>query len=171
MKKGFTHDNVDNKSVDWYTPEWIFQRLGLSFDLDPCAPTGGVPWIPATNHYDIAADGLTSPWNGKVWLNPPYGKHTGDWLAKMHTHRDGIALVFARTDTKWFHEYVAKGSAILFMQGRVKFVDGLGVTAGNGAGAGSMLVAWGEENVEGLRRFRELEGGLLSHLGGLTNDN
>ena len=38
---GFTHDDKNNKSVDWYTPAWIFERIGLQFDLDPCQPTGG----------------------------------------------------------------------------------------------------------------------------------
>jgi hypothetical protein len=47
-------------------------------------------------------------------------------LEKMHYHRQGVALVFARTDCKWFHDYVAKADAILFLKGRVKFVDGLG---------------------------------------------
>lgn len=140
---GFTHDNVANKSVDWYTPPWIFEALGLEFDLDPCAPVGGVPWIPAAKHYSEADDGLKQPWNGCVWLNPPYGKFTAEWLAKMHQHRNGIALVFARTDCRWFHDYVMHADAILFLKGRIRFVDGLGATGGNGAGAGSMLIAWG----------------------------
>jgi len=159
-KQGFTHDNVDNASVDWYTPPHIFKDtdthgkgLNLQFDLDPAAPTGGVPWIPAKKHYDIYADGLTSAWVGRVWLNPPYGKFTSRWLEKMHQHRNGIALVFARTDCNWFHDYVTKADAILFIKQRVRFVDGLGKTGGNGAGAGSMLIAWGEENVQALARM------------------
>lgn len=150
---GFTHDNVANKSVDWYTPPWIFQELGLHFTLDPCAPPGGVPWIPATMAYCEADNGLVMPWMGQVWLNPPYGAHTGAWLAKMHEHRNGVALVFARTDCAWFHDYAAKADAILFLRGRVKFVDGLGKTGNSGAGAGSMLIAWGNESVEALRRM------------------
>ena len=55
-----------------------------------------------------------------------------------------------RTDCAWFHDYVAKADAILFLKGRVKFVDGLGVSGGNGAGSGSMLIAWGRENVQSL---------------------
>lgn len=152
-KNGFTHDNVKNISTDWYTPQWIFEQLGIEFDLDPCAPTGGVPWIPAKNHYDIYADGLISKWFGNVFLNPPYGKFTSKWLEKMHHHRNGIALVFARTDCNWFHDYVTKADAILFIKQRIKFVDGLGKTSGNGAGAGSMLIAWGNDNVEALARM------------------
>lgn len=154
MKKtGFTHDNVANATVDWYTPKWIFDTLDLVFDLDPCAPEGGVPWIPAKRHYSLKDDGLTQNWEGNVWLNPPYGKHTSQWMEKMHQHRQGIALVFARTDCQWFHKFVAKSDAICFLKGRIKFVDGLGVTSGNGAGCGSMLAAWGAENAERLKRF------------------
>ena len=65
-------------------------------------------------------------------------------------------MVFARTDCAWFHESVAKADAILFLRGRVKFVDGLGVTGGSGAGSGSMLVAWGRENVDALLAMRDL---------------
>jgi len=152
-KAGFTHDSVDNKTVDWYTPKWIFDALGLEFDLDPCAPIGGVEWIPAKKVYSIEDDGLSQTWwaDESVWLNPPYGKHTSAWLEKMHDHRNGIALVFARTDCKWFHDYCAKADAILFLKGRVKFVDGHGKTGGSGAGSGSMLIAWGDESVKALK--------------------
>lgn len=159
---GFTHDKKDNATVDWYTPPWIFEGLGLVFDLDPCAPEGGLPWIPAHTFYSLPKDdGLMAPWFGRVWLNPPYGKDTGDWLARMDLHRNGVALVFARTDCRWFHDYVVNADAILFLKGRVSFVDGLGVTGGGGAGAGSMLIAWGADNVEGLVRMADR--GFLIH--------
>lgn len=153
---GFTHDDANNKSVDWYTPPWIFECMGITWDLDPCQPPEGIPWIPTLCRYSLAENGLTAPWFGRVWLNPPYGKHTGNWLAKMHEHRNGIALVFARTDTYWFHDYVAKADAILFLKGRIAFVDGLGVTGGGGAGCGSMLIAWGEQNVAVLHGMADL---------------
>jgi phage N-6-adenine-methyltransferase len=153
---GFTHDNKNNASVDWYTPSWIFQRLGLNFDLDPCQPPEGIKWIPAKKYYSLQDNGLLQPWSGRVWLNPPYGKHTTAWLQRMHKHRNGIALVFARTDCAWFHEFVAKADAILFLRGRIKFVDGLGKTGGSGAGSGSMLVAWGEENVRALKVMQDI---------------
>ena len=149
-KANFTHDNKNNKSVDWYTPAWVFNSLGTTFDLDPCSPKGGLPWLPAKRHLSLEDDGLAQPWEGKVWLNPPYGKFTEAWLAKMHQHRNGIALVFARTDNAWFHKYVTQADAILFTQGRINFVDGKGVTSEGGPGAGSVFVAWGEDNVRTL---------------------
>jgi len=155
-KQGFTHDEKINLSVDWYTPPWLFERMTVKFDLDPCQPKGGISWIPAHTYYTQAEDGLTSDWFGRVWLNPPYGKHTPNWLAKMHQHRNGIALVFARTDCAWFHDYVVKADAILFLKGRVKFVDGLGISRGSGAGSGSMLIAWGQFNVDVLKSMADL---------------
>ena len=71
----------------------------------------------------------------------------------MHIHRNGIALVFARTDCAWFHNYVIQADTILFVQRRIKFVDGLGKTSGNGAGAGSMLIAWGADAVAALKNM------------------
>jgi hypothetical protein len=154
--KGFTHDSSDNVSVDWYTPAWVFERMGLIFDLDPCAPLGGVSWIPAQQTYSLPQDGLSLPWFGRVWCNPPYGKHTSSWLEKMNIHKNGVSLIFARTDTKWFHDFVIYADAILFLKGRISFVDGLGKTGGSGAGAGSMLVAWGAENRAALERMADL---------------
>ena len=156
MKSGFSHEDRNSANVDWYTPPWVFQRIGLEFDLDPCQPPDGIGWIPAKQRYSIQDDGLIQPWFGRVWLNPPYGKHTPAWLNRMHKHRNGISLVFARTDCAWFHESVAKADAILFLRGRIKFVDGLGVTGGGGAGSGSMLVAWGKENVDALVAMGDL---------------
>ena len=155
MKKaaGFTHDKKHNKSVDWYTPKWVFDALGLQFDLDPCSPKGGIPWIPAKHHYSLQDDGLKSPWFGLVWMNPPYGKYTGEWLKKMDTYRNGVALVFARTDCRWFHDYVVKADSILFLKGRIKFVDGLQKTGGGGCGCGSMLISWGKEATDALRQM------------------
>lgn len=154
--RGFTHDDKNNKSVDWYTPCWLFDALGLRFDLDPCQPKAGIPWIPATIHYWEEIDGLALPWFGRVWLNPPYGSHSEKWLEKMHHHRNGVALQFARTDTRWFHDYAAKADALLFLRGRVAFVDGLNATKGSGAGAGSVLIAWGPDCVAALRSMQHL---------------
>lgn len=150
MSGGFSHESQSAKSIEWYTPSWIFSEMGLTFDIDVCAPAGGISWIPAGRHFHKADDGLAQPWVGTVWCNPPYGKETPAWLARMSEHKNGMALVFARTDCGWFHDYVTKGDAILFLKGRIRFVDGLGVTAGGGAGSGSMLVAWGDKCVRAL---------------------
>jgi len=154
--KGFTHDSVKNVSVEWYTPSWVFEKLNLKFDLDPCHPKEKIPWIPVDKTFNIDDDGLSQCWDGLVWLNPPYGKHTSAWLKKMHTHRNGVALVFARTDCKWYHDYITNADAILYLKGRISFVDGFGVTAGSGAGSGSMLVGWGQDAALALSQMSDL---------------
>lgn len=161
--QGFTHDKKKNMTVDWWTPKWIFDILGLDFDLDPCAPEGGVPWIPAMLQYSLPQDGLIEPWIGRIWCNPPYGPHTGSWMQRMNEHRNGIALVFARTDTSWFHDSLVHADALVFLRRRIAFVDGLGKTSEGGAGAGSMLAAWSPECVNALRNFEALGHYFVEH--------
>ena len=154
MKKGFTHESTYNESKEWYTPKYIFDALGLEFDLDPASPgVDIVPWIPARHHLTCLNNGLITPWKGKVWLNPPYGSDTPKWLKNLATTRNGIALVFSRTDTKWFHDYAVLADVICFMEGRVKFIKAdkakdyaMDKTTNSGTpGAGSLLLAYGDE--------------------------
>jgi hypothetical protein len=79
-------------SDDYYTPAWVFERMGIEFDLDVCAPPGGIPWIPAKRYYTQADDGLVAPWEGRVWMNPPYSQPT-PWVEKFIQHRLGVALL------------------------------------------------------------------------------
>lgn len=154
MAKGMTHESPVNASIEWYTPAWVFEKLGTSFDMDVASPeAGSLPWIPAREFITPSMDGLTYPWAGSVWCNPPYGPETIKWLARMDAHGNGIALVFARTDTRWFHQYVAHAYAICFIDGRIRFVDRDGKQGGS-PGCGSMLVAWGEENAKVLERAK-----------------
>jgi phage N-6-adenine-methyltransferase len=150
------HETYGKETVEWYTPEWIFKGLGLEFDLDPCHPEEKLPWVPAKKTYCKKEGGLTKDWGDSlVWLNPPYGIHTHYWMKKMHKHRKGVALVAARVDCAWFHDYVTKADAILFFKGRVRFIDGTGKTEGSSPGNGSIMVAWGEESIKALQRMED----------------
>lgn len=158
--RGFSHESTYNESKEWYTPKRIFDALGVEFDLDPCSPGADiVRWIPAQMHYTINDDGLNSKWFGNVFMNPPYGSDTPVWMKKLVEHGNGIALVFARPDTRWFHEYVKLADAICFIKGRIQFVaakdalmyaDGLVKPSNGGCGAASMLIAYGKENAQAL---------------------
>jgi hypothetical protein len=149
---GFAHESTVNESVEWYTPPSIFEKLGIRFDLDPCSPGAGKSFVPADNHYTIVDDGLASPWFGTVWVNPPYGKHTPVWMEKLAEHGDGIALVFARTDVAWFHEFGTKADVVCFVRSRVKFFQGDMETQPGTPGAGSMLLAYGPKAAAALRQ-------------------
>ena len=140
-------ETKDNKD-EWLTPPRIFQPL-QPFDLDPCEPIDP-PWRIARGGYDMRHNGLVMPWKGFVWCNPPYGKETPKWLAKMADHNNGIALIFARTDTRMFHDYIFNADAILFIKGRLSFYSVDGIKGGT-AGAPSCLVAWGQTAVTRLQ--------------------
>ena len=95
---------------DVYTPPHIFERLGLEFDLDVCAPPGGLPWVPARRHYSVGDDGLTAPWEGLVWMNPPYSD-PAPWVKRWLAHPTGVAIVpFAKSD--WFTDLWQRADAL-----------------------------------------------------------
>lgn len=148
--RGFTHESSYNESVEWYTPKFVFEALGIEFDLDPCSPGAGKSFVPALKHYTIEDDGLASEWFGTVWVNPPYGTQTPKWMKKLYEHGDGMALVFARTDVKWFQDYGADADAICFINGRVKFYQGNMTTQPGTPGTGSMILAYGPKAAAAL---------------------
>lgn len=137
------------KNDEWLTPPEILSSLG-DFDLDPCSPIVR-PWNTAKKHYSVEDDGLEKEWSGRIFLNPPYGPQTGTWLKKLADHGDGVALVFARTETEMFHQYVwERASGLLFLKGRLHFHYVNGDRAGMNAGGPSVLIAYGKNNVESL---------------------
>jgi hypothetical protein len=142
VARGFTHELTRWETTEWYTPPAVFRALAIDFDLDPAAPAGGVPWVPARRVLTVAEDGLSEAWSGRVWLNPPYGRGVGAWLERLAQHGDGLALVFARTDTRWYQEVVKRATAVCFVAGRLAFVRPDGSTIGS-AGAPSVLLAFG----------------------------
>lgn len=137
-------------TVEWYTPPGLLEALGLSYDLDPCSPPGGLPWVPARRVFCEADDGLSQPWEGRVWLNPPYGPLTKEWMRRLAAHGDGIALVFARTETEWWNETVGAASAVCFIAGRLTFVDAERKPARFNSGAPSALIAYGDDCAEAV---------------------
>jgi hypothetical protein len=149
FKPGFTHERIGGSDQnEWLTPPAILNALGR-FDLDPCAPDKR-PWDTATHHY--SASGLEREWFGRVWCNPPYGPHIGKWLAKMALHRNGIAFIFARTETRVFQEHVFPHALLLlFVRGRVRFHKVEGSSAEFTAPAPSVLIAYDVVNAATLR--------------------
>ena len=139
----------DKTEVDWWTPPEVFEKLNIKFDLDPASPEGGVPWLPTNKYFTKKDNGLEQEWVGNVWLNPPYGRHTGTWLDKFINHGNGIALVFARTETLWFHNYALQSEGLLFTKGRFKFAQ-KGVQK-DYASIGSLFIACGKSNCEALK--------------------
>lgn len=154
------HDGWEMSAKDeWLTPPRILNPLG-EFDLDPCSPVKR-PWPTAREHFTWKDNGLIKPWNGRVWLNPPYGAVIGKWLARMAEHRNGIVLIFARTESEYWHKFVWNyADAFLFIRGRIKFCNVDGSFGENTGPAPSVLVAYGQENVKILKNSG-IEGAFL----------
>jgi hypothetical protein len=135
---------IKGKETDeWATPFEIIQALG-PFDLDPCAMKGG-PWECArVNIYlDEEHNGLTYPWFGLVWCNPPYSQKKL-WVMEMNKHRRGIMLLPDSLDAPFFHLLYPKATAILALRGRVRFRTKRG-TPGENPSNGSLFVAYGRK--------------------------
>ena len=98
-------------SDDRYTPKWIFDKLGLHFDIDVAAPIGGAVNVPCNKHFDIETNGLESHWHGLVWCNPPYSNPT-PWMLKFRNHGNGVALI-PTSNGKWFHDLYHDPSIIM----------------------------------------------------------
>lgn len=134
--------------VEWLTPPELVRKLG-KFDLDPCAPANA-PFYHADEYYTLEDNGLSKIWNGRIYLNPPYGKGMELWIEKLKHHGNGIALIFARTETKCFFDHIWNhANAMLFIKGRIRFYHLSGHQGGT-PGAPSILIAYGKENAIAL---------------------
>jgi transcriptional regulator with XRE-family HTH domain len=146
-----------SETDEWYTPKEIIESVlkvfGGQIDVDPCSNSSTDPIIPAELHFTKEDNGLSKPWVGKIYMNPPYGREIKDWVLKLIEEKEkgnieeAIALVPARTDTEWFtafdpHPWCA-------VKGRLKFSDNP-----NSAPFPSAIFYLGrDEDLEGLERF------------------
>jgi phage N-6-adenine-methyltransferase len=115
-----------NTSDEWETPQELFDALNeiFHFTLDVCATPLNAK---CASYYTKAEDGLSQAWQGVCWMNPPYGREIGAWVKKAYESTiDAEAVVIcllpARTDAKWWHDYVIRRTyTIVFIPGRLKF--------------------------------------------------
>ncbi len=122
-----------------------------AFDLDPRSPTHNrqMALVQARVHYTMEDDGLALLWHGNVFVNPPYGRALRLWTAKARTEvasgnaRLVVGLLPARTDTRWWHQDVARSAAVFFLRGRLSFGD-----SGQAAPFPSALAVWGATAAE-----------------------
>ena len=120
-----------SKTVEWSSPSWLvdyWAEIEGPFTFDPCATAENAV---AGDFLTIDDDGLKSPWKGKVWLNPPYGRGLNDWMAKANQELESgrvesiVALLPSRTDTRWFHDHILSlGHEIHFLKGRIAYGNG-----------------------------------------------
>jgi phage N-6-adenine-methyltransferase len=138
------------KTHEWETPNELFFALDpiYRFSLDVAASKSNAK---IENYYTEADNGLEKEWKGRIWCNPPYGKGVGKWLEKCRREIEigncdvAVFLLPARTDTKWFHEYVwdkvshhpRTGVQLQLLAGRLRFEG-----ATSGAPFPSMIVVF-----------------------------
>ena len=106
----------------WATPQDFFNKLNeeFHFTLDPCANDENHK---CDKYYTEKENGLIQDWTNEiVFCNPPYGREIGKWVAKCAESKClSVMLIPARTDTRWFHQYIYNKSEIRFIKGRLKF--------------------------------------------------
>jgi hypothetical protein len=144
-----TRNHKLEKSDDHYTPKWLFDGLGLEFDIDVCAPTGGVEWIPAKRSFDLEANGLAQLWSGKVWMNPPFSKPS-PWVEKFIANANGIALMVV-SRSQWFQDIWQASDAVMPTPRTMKFERPDGHS--KQISFQTFLFAIGEDNVKALERL------------------
>jgi ParB family chromosome partitioning protein len=123
-----------SKTVEWYTPKWVIDRARSmmgSIDLDPASSEFANRIIRADKFYTESDNGLSRPWYGNVWLNPPYGRKTSIWIDKLISEwnlgnlNQAIVLINSVTDRKWFH--ILWMFPLCFVYNRIKFLDPFGI--------------------------------------------
>ena len=126
LSKGGEDVHFSSDSPEWYTPKEIIDLVETilgEIDLDPCS--NAEKNVPAGEHFTEKQNGLTRRWNGRVYMNPPYGTVIQEWVLKFRAEyvsgrmTEGIALLPSRTDTEWFHQLREFPRA--FLRGRLKF--------------------------------------------------
>ena len=130
-------------SDEWATPQDFFDKLNeeFGFTLDPCANTVNHK---CDRYFTKEQNGLAQDWGEeRVYCNPPYGRGIGEWVAKCSGHKGlAVMLIPARTDTKWFHEYIYQkpNAEVRFVKGRLKFGN-----SSNSAPFPSMVIVFNKE--------------------------
>lgn len=116
------NDSVfSSQSCEWGTPVELFQRLDqeFHFSLDVCATASNAK---CPRFFTRQDDGLSQPWVGRVWMNPPYGRGIDKWVAKAAScHKLCVCLLPVRSDTRWWHAYVMKAAEIRLLTRRLSF--------------------------------------------------
>lgn len=152
-----------SKKQDWITPPWLcdLARDAMGgIDLDPLSSDVANLYVKADKYYTPAIDGTTQPWFGNVWMNPPYGGDTSDWVNSLIFEwcagklNQACLLVNAMTDCKWFHKLWKHADAICFLYKRVQFLHANGESGANPT-HGSVVAYFGGRTVPFGDEFRE----------------
>ena len=157
-----SHWERPGQSNEWYTPKYIFDALGCTFDMDVANAAIGGAHVPCRS--SISANSLEREWVGFIWMNAPFEGRNGlvPWLDKFFVHGNGIALVPDRTSAPWWQAAARRSSAVLFIDGKVKFERPDG-SIGKQPGTGTTLLARGRSALEALDSAHRAGLGWMAH--------
>ena len=136
-------------SDEWYTPKELFDQLNINFDLDVASPIDNNSRVPASRKYTIEDDGLVLPWEGRVWMNPPYSKPS-PWVSKWLEHGNGLALL-PMAKSRWFNDLMQTEANFVLLPSTFKFDSPEGKKLS--LMMGSTLWALGDENIETIAKL------------------
>ena len=132
-----------------YTPKWVFDALGLTFDLDVAAPYKNKgSHVPALSYLTKEDDGLSKDWYGRVWCNPPFAKATL-WANKFLDHGWGVGI-FPNSNAYWVDRLWDSDAAIIKLPYKTFYERPDGTS--KRIMYTTYLVAVGLENVEALHQ-------------------
>ena len=123
-------------------PPELYEQLNdeFHFTVDVCAIPENAK---CRRYFTPEIDGLSQTWDGVVWCNPPYGRSIGKWVEKASSSKATVVMLLpARTDTRWFHDFIYGKAEIRFVRGRLKFGG-----AKNAAPFPSMIVVFRNSNI------------------------
>jgi hypothetical protein len=152
--------DTPGRSDEWYTPPQVFDALGCRFDLDVAPARMGKAHVPAND--GLTGCGLTDPWHGFVWMNPPFGGRNGikPWLDRFFDHGNGIALAPDRTSAPWFWKAWERADRVLFTR-KIRFLRPDG-TEGVSPSNGTALFAVGVHGIRALKNAADKGFGILA---------
>jgi len=145
---------------EWYTPPKYTEaakRVMGGIDLDPASNSVANEFVKADAFYTKEDDGLTKPWYGRVWLNPPYAQPLIAQFAEAVVGKfssaefeQAVVLVNNATDTKWLQSMMKACSAACFLEGRIRYLDKTGEPK-NSPIQGQVALYFGED----IQRFTD----------------
>ena len=152
MERGIIVNNapIQYPQDECYTPEWVFEKLGLVFDLDVASSHHALVKVPTKNRYTLEDNGLLQPWFGNIWMNPPFSKVT-PWITKFLEHSNGICLVPLSSNGRWVNTLWESNAVCCYLPANMAF---------QGASGHIVKMRWrvsmwamGEKNIEALRNI------------------
>ena len=148
---------LSHESTEHYTPQYILDAVIAcmgAIDLDPCSNSREIPNVPVAKHYTIQDNGLVQPWEGRVFINPPFGPGVEVWFSKLFQERlagrttEAIVVWKSATETAAWKTLTRLSCRVCFPSARIRFVGPWGNESGATFSPALFYVGEGPERFE-----------------------